>query len=158
MAVITTNFPMVFPLLRRWLLPIFGGLSDTFSSIRHRGSRSGYARNGKRSRSRENGDGNGGSGSLPLANFTRKGRGVAPFSQYPLTGVTATESEERINGTRAADGEERDERDGSSGSGSGSDIQKTVDFQITEESVESESLRREIRQEEDQKMLGLRGV
>lgn len=90
-AIVTTNVPMIFPLVRRWFSPIFGSISSTFTRSRT-GTRNRYG-NPKRSDLPA-------PGSIKLddvveSNSRKKGR--PPYSQYPITEITRGDSEEYLN-------------------------------------------------------------
>ncbi|KZL72587.1 short-chain dehydrogenase/reductase SDR, partial [Colletotrichum tofieldiae] len=90
-AIVTTNIPMIFPLVRRWLTPIFGSITSTLS----RGTNNRYG-NSKRSDLPA-------PGSIKLDDVTNgsssgnKKKGRQPFSQYPITEFTLSGSEEHLN-------------------------------------------------------------
>ncbi|GJC81028.1 hypothetical protein ColLi_03866 [Colletotrichum liriopes] len=90
-AIVTTNIPMIFPLVRRWLSPIFGSITSTLS----RGTNNRYG-NSKRSDLPA-------PGSIKLDDVTNgsssgnKKKGRQPFSQYPITEFTLSGSEEHLN-------------------------------------------------------------
>ncbi|KAF6829305.1 hypothetical protein CMUS01_08225 [Colletotrichum musicola] len=88
-AIVTTNVPMIFPLVRRWFSPIFGTITSTFTRT---GTRNKYG-NAKRSDLPA-------PGSIKLddvvdSNSRKKGR--PPYSQYPITEMTLGGSEEYLN-------------------------------------------------------------
>ncbi|TDZ28980.1 hypothetical protein C8035_v007300 [Colletotrichum spinosum] len=85
-AVVTTNLPMVFPLMRKWLSPVFGTIASTISKT---GTRNRYG-NSKRSELPA-------PGSIKLDDVAERKKGRAPFSQYPITEYTMTGSEEHLN-------------------------------------------------------------
>ncbi|TQN64938.1 hypothetical protein CSHISOI_10483 [Colletotrichum shisoi] len=94
-AIVTTNIPMIFPLVRRWLTPIFGSITTTLS----RGTNNRYG-NSKRSNLRapgsiKLGDVTDGGSSIGGSGARKKGR--PPFSQYPITEFTLSGSEEHLN-------------------------------------------------------------
>ncbi|KAK2051988.1 hypothetical protein LY76DRAFT_527541 [Colletotrichum caudatum] len=89
-AIVTSNVPMIFPLVRRWLSPILGTIATTLS----RGTNNKYG-NSKRSNLP-------GPGSIQLNDVaegatggSKKGR--PPYSQYPITEFTMSGSEEYLN-------------------------------------------------------------
>lgn len=92
-AVVTTNVPMIFPLLRRWLSPVLGGITSTFSRTATRNKYS----NTKRSDLPQ-------PGSIKLddvADSKNRKKGRPPFSQYPITEFTLSGSEEHLNSPQA---------------------------------------------------------
>ncbi|KAF9877958.1 hypothetical protein CkaCkLH20_04534 [Colletotrichum karsti] len=92
-AVVTTNVPMIFPLLRKWLSPVFGTISSTLSRT---GTRNRYG-NTKRSDLPQ-------PGSIKLddvADSRNRKKGRPPFSQYPITEFTVSGSEEHLNSPQA---------------------------------------------------------
>ncbi|CCF38166.1 hypothetical protein CH063_09322 [Colletotrichum higginsianum] len=94
-AIVTTNIPMIFPLVRRWLTPIFGSITTTLS----RGTNNRYG-NSKRSNlpapgSIKLGEVTDGGSSIGGSGARKKGR--QPFSQYPITEFTLSGSEEHLN-------------------------------------------------------------
>ncbi|KAK6207742.1 hypothetical protein QIS74_12823 [Colletotrichum tabaci] len=93
-AIVTTNIPMIFPLVRRWLTPIFGSITTTLSrgtNNRYGNSRSNLPAPG----SIKLGDVTDGGGSIGGSGARKKGR--QPFSQYPITEFTLSGSEEHLN-------------------------------------------------------------
>lgn len=82
-AVITTNLPMVFPLVSGWLKPIFSSLARSMRSGSYEKSADGKFRRSIATFGGGVGDGQ-----------NRQGR--APRTANPLTGLTFTESEERM--------------------------------------------------------------
>ncbi|KAJ8127750.1 hypothetical protein O1611_g5885 [Lasiodiplodia mahajangana] len=82
-AVITTNLPMVFPLISGWLKPIFSSLARSMRSGSYEKSTDGKFR---RSIATFGGG---------IANGQNR-QGRAPRTANPLTGLTFTESEERM--------------------------------------------------------------
>ncbi|OLN82716.1 hypothetical protein CCHL11_08758 [Colletotrichum chlorophyti] len=88
-AIVTTNIPMIFPLVRRWLTPFFGTVTATIS----RGTSKNKYGNVKRSDLPA-------PGSMKLEDVSdsaNRKKGRAPFSQYPITEFTMTGSEEHLN-------------------------------------------------------------
>ncbi|KAK2003776.1 hypothetical protein LX36DRAFT_720764 [Colletotrichum falcatum] len=90
-AIVTSNVPMVFPLVRRWLSPVLGTITNTLS----RGTNNRYG-NSKRSHLP-------GPGSIQLGDVAEgsasgsKKKGRPPYSQYPVTEFTVSGSEEHLN-------------------------------------------------------------
>ncbi|KAL0931393.1 uncharacterized protein CTRU02_214128 [Colletotrichum truncatum] len=88
-AIVTTNLPMIFPLLRKWFSPVFGTITSTFSRT---ATRNKYG-NTKRSDLPQ-------PGSIKLDDVTdskNRKKGRPPFSQYPITEITMMGSEEYLN-------------------------------------------------------------
>ncbi|GKT49856.1 uncharacterized protein ColSpa_10037 [Colletotrichum spaethianum] len=89
-AIVTTNLPMIFPLVRRWLSPVFGTITTTFS----RGTNK-YGTSKRMDLPAP--------GSIKLDDVTNgssngnKKKGRQPFSQYPITEFTLSGSEEHLN-------------------------------------------------------------
>jgi len=85
-AVVTTNLPMVFPLIKQWLRPILGSTNNT--SAKQYKTPTGF---------RTIGGGDGGGGSNSRRNGGTHGSGSrSRNTKKPLTNVSFTESEERI--------------------------------------------------------------
>ncbi|KAK4230343.1 hypothetical protein QBC38DRAFT_469286 [Podospora fimiseda] len=85
-AVITTNLPMVFPLVKSWLKPIFGSYFSRGTSDNYKTPKDGFETIG--------GGRVGEDGSRSRGKATKNTRNTR--STNPLTNVTFTESEERI--------------------------------------------------------------
>ncbi|KAK1965736.1 hypothetical protein LY78DRAFT_609872 [Colletotrichum sublineola] len=89
-AIVTTNVPMIFPLVRRWLSPLLGTITSTLPRVSNR-----YG-NSKRSHLP-------GPGSIQLGDVSEgsasgnKKKGRPPYSQYPITEFTLSGSEEHLN-------------------------------------------------------------
>lgn len=88
-AIVTTNIPMIFPLLRRWLTPIFGSISSTLS----RGTNNKYDKPNRSDLPAP--------GSIMLGSVTEgssnKKKNRPPYTQYPITEITVSGSEEHLN-------------------------------------------------------------
>lgn len=82
-AVVTSNIPMIVPLISRWSRPIVGSLRSLTSHI---GKASGLSRSGD----------TGGPGIFRLEDKNPR-RGMGPRSIHPITGISFDGSQERIN-------------------------------------------------------------
>ncbi|CAI0642365.1 unnamed protein product [Colletotrichum noveboracense] len=90
-AVVTTNVPMIFPLIRRWFSPIFGTVVSTLPLSNTNNK---YGSKGPNLPQ---------PGSIKLDNVPdskNRKKGRQPFSQYPITEITGTGSEEHLNQPR----------------------------------------------------------
>ncbi|KAI3549809.1 hypothetical protein CPAR01_13677 [Colletotrichum paranaense] len=89
-AIVTTNIPMIFPLLRRWLTPIFGSISSTLS---RGGTNNKYDKPNRSDLPAP--------GSIMLGSVTEgssnKKKNRPPYTQYPITEFTMSGSEEHLN-------------------------------------------------------------
>ncbi|KAF4808390.1 hypothetical protein CGCSCA5_v012447 [Colletotrichum siamense] len=90
-AVVTTNVPMVFPLIRRWFSPIFGTVVSTLPLSNTNNKYGSKGPNLPQPGSIKLDD-------VPDSKNRKKGR--QPFSQYPITEITGTGSEEHLNQPR----------------------------------------------------------
>ncbi|QSS53272.1 hypothetical protein I7I53_00475 [Histoplasma capsulatum var. duboisii H88] len=125
-AVITTNMPMVFPLMKSWFSTVFGSLITSLRSSKTTG--------------------NEGSKDLRTFGSSRKGRG--PPTANPIPNATFTESEERIMEYKMQDmtsnqsrGSGREANSIEQANGTDKMIQKTVDFTIVTENGSTEGRR-----------------
>ncbi|KAK0637031.1 hypothetical protein B0T17DRAFT_613676 [Bombardia bombarda] len=82
-AVVTSNVPMIFPLVNRWLRPVIG----TIRSYASQGGKSGLSRSGRSANPMP--------GAFRLEDKNPR-RGLGPRSVNPITNLTFSESEERI--------------------------------------------------------------
>ncbi|OHE92160.1 hypothetical protein CORC01_12563 [Colletotrichum orchidophilum] len=92
-AIVTTNMPVVFPLLRRWLTPIVGSISSTLS---RGGTSNRYDNKNNNKRSNLPAPGSIMLGSVGEGSSNRK-KSRPPYSQYPITEFTVSGSEEHLN-------------------------------------------------------------
>ncbi|KAF4867116.1 hypothetical protein CGCSCA2_v000166 [Colletotrichum siamense] len=90
-AVVTTNVPMIFPLIRRWFSPIFGTVVSTLPLSNTNNKYGSKGPNLPQPGSIKLDD-------VPDSKNRKKGR--QPFSQYPITEITGTGSEEHLNQPR----------------------------------------------------------
>ncbi|KAK2779289.1 hypothetical protein CKAH01_11370 [Colletotrichum kahawae] len=90
-AVDTTNVPMIFPLIRRWFSPIFGTVVSTLPLSNTNNKYGSKGPNLPQPGSIKLDD-------VPDSKNRKKGR--QPFSQYPITEITGTGSEEHLNQPR----------------------------------------------------------
>ncbi|KAH0441496.1 hypothetical protein CcaCcLH18_02059 [Colletotrichum camelliae] len=90
-AVVTTNVPMIFPLVRRWFSPIFGTVVSTLPLSNTNNKYGSKGPNLPQPGSIKLDD-------VPDSKNRKKGR--QPFSQYPITEITGTGSEEHLNQPR----------------------------------------------------------
>ncbi|KAL3297358.1 short-chain dehydrogenase reductase sdr [Colletotrichum asianum] len=91
-AVVTTNVPMIFPLIRRWFSPIFGTVVSTLPLSNTNNKYGSKGPNLPQPGSIKLDD-------VPDSKNRKKGR--QPFSQYPITEITGTGSEEHLNQPRS---------------------------------------------------------
>ncbi|KAF4913891.1 hypothetical protein CGCVW01_v010791 [Colletotrichum viniferum] len=90
-AVVTTNVPMIFPLIRRWFSPIFGTVVSTLPLSNTNNKYGSKGPNLPQPKGIKLDD-------VPDSKNRKKGR--QPFSQYPITEITGTGSEEHLNQPR----------------------------------------------------------
>ncbi|KAF7543930.1 hypothetical protein G7046_g9902 [Stylonectria norvegica] len=110
-AVVTTNLPMIFPFLRRTLSPILGTFTSQFSKY---GSSKRTGNHQQRGSIRLD-DGH----SHSIFGGSKKNGSGAPFSQYPLTQLTVTGSDEYLHKQSEA--------------GGGGGIRKDMEVRVEEE-------------------------
>lgn len=113
-AVVTTNLPMIFPLLKVWLGPLVGSLMSSLTggtTTRSKGGLTGASGTTDRNTNRTFGGG----GTNHSSTWGGRRGGGPPVN--PLTNITFTESEEAIVG-KAGSGQLDDGTESSSGDGS----------------------------------------
>ncbi|EEH05444.1 conserved hypothetical protein [Histoplasma capsulatum G186AR] len=135
-AVITTNMPMIFPLMKSWFSTVFGSLITSLRSNKTTG--------------------NEGSKDLRTFGSSRKGRG--PPTANPIPNATFTESEERIVEYKMQDmtsnqsrGSGRDANSIEQANGTDKMIQKTVDFTIVTENGSTEGRRTSLGKDDNER-------
>lgn len=115
-ALVTTNLPLVFTLVKGWLSPLFGSINSMISS--------------KLSSQK----GSGGT-PKPIRTFGagRSWRGHGPPTANPITDFTANESEERIVGGIRMDDMNRTAAEGQGSDQGSANIQKSIEFNVVTE-------------------------
>ncbi|WYZ39797.1 hypothetical protein EsH8_IV_000138 [Colletotrichum jinshuiense] len=93
-AIVTSNIPMIFPLVRRWLAPVFGSISSTVSRGTNNRNNNRY---GNTKRSDLPAPGSIQLGDVADGGSSNRKKGRPPFSQYPVTQFTMSGSEEHLN-------------------------------------------------------------